>query len=109
MTKNVILYSKVGGRMIKQKTFNYLTLVLAIVTVFMAIYSYKNNTNPAGAFIMLVITVLFNYISRKYNNEHINLTKEDRESIRNNIYMDKQSKQQESVKQVNKEKMEEKK
>lgn len=67
--------------MLKQKTFNYLTLILAIITVFMVISAVQNEDKKWPCVCMLVITLCFNYVSRKYNEEIINLKRKDKEML----------------------------
>lgn len=67
--------------MLKQKTFNYITFILAIITIFMVISASKNNTSIVPCAIMLFITLVFSYISKKYNEEMLNLNKSDKEML----------------------------
>lgn len=67
--------------MSKQKTFNYITFILAIITIFMVISASKNNTSIVPCAIMLFITLVFSYISKKYNEEILNLNKSDKEML----------------------------
>lgn len=67
--------------MLKQKTFNYITFILAIITIFMVISASKNNTSIVPCAIMLFVTLVFSYISKKYNEEMLNLNKTDKEIL----------------------------
>lgn len=67
--------------MLKQKTFNYLTLILAIITIFMVVSAVKNGDKKWPCVCMLVITLCFNYVSRRYNDEIINLKRKDKEFL----------------------------
>ncbi len=67
--------------MLKQKTFNYITLILAILTIFMAISTVRNNSNRFYTVIMLLITLFFYFISKKYNNNILNLKNEDKQIL----------------------------
>ncbi|MEG1990000.1 MAG: hypothetical protein RR136_03305 [Clostridia bacterium] len=62
----------------KNKLFNYITLFFAVLTILASIYSIITKTNPILGIILLVITLVFNYISKKINDKNINLTKEDK-------------------------------
>lgn len=67
--------------MYKRQALNYITIVLAISTIGMAIYTIKTKENVIFCSIMLVITLIPNYISNKISERDINLTKEDRELL----------------------------
>lgn len=67
--------------MLKQKTFNYITLILAIITIFMVISANRNNTSIFPCVVMLVITFIFCLISKKYNDEILYMNKKDKEVI----------------------------
>ena len=70
--------------MLKQKTFNYVTLLLAILTVVLAISSNDNNkTALICCGIMLGVTLIFNIVSNKCNEDFKKLTKEDEEFLKN--------------------------
>lgn len=84
--------------MLKQKTFNYLTLILAIITVFTALFAIETKKDMIICTIMLVITIICYIISNKYNNENIKLTKEDREAIKSANYISKEEKQKNNKK-----------
>lgn len=84
--------------MLKQKAFNYLTLILATITIFMAISTVQNNYEKIYPFIMLIITVIFYIISKRYNDDIINLKKQDREMLEKIEYTMKNGR----VKKVNK-------
>ena len=81
--------------MLKQKTFNYITFILAIITIFMVISASKNNTSIVPCAIMLFVTLVFSYISKKYNEEMLNLNKNDKEIL------DKLTKEKIEKKKVN--------
>lgn len=78
--------------MLKQKAFNYLTLILAIMTLFTALFAIETKKDMVICTIMLVITIIFYLISNKYNNQNIKLTKEDREAIKSANYISKEEK-----------------
>ena len=67
--------------MLIRKAFNYLTLILAIITIFMAISVYRNDESPVLCLVVLAITLISNHISRKYNEAGINLNKKDKELL----------------------------
>ena len=68
--------------MYKKQTLNYITIVLAISTIGMAIYSVKTRENIIWCSIMIIITVISNYISNKINDKDINLTDKDKEMLK---------------------------
>ncbi len=74
--------------MIKQKVFNYLTLIFAIITILLAINVSSNNVNPIYCIISLITTLLINFFSRKFNNENVDLTQKDREFLKNGRYIE---------------------
>jgi hypothetical protein len=82
--------------MLKQKAFNYLTLILAIMTLFTALFAIETKKDMVICTIMLVITIIFYLISNKYNNQNIKLTKEDREAIKSANYISKEEKKKKS-------------
>lgn len=82
--------------MLKQKAFNYLTLILAIMTLFTALFAIETKKDMVICTIMLVITIIFYLISNKYNNQNIKLTKEDREAIKFANYISKEEKKKKS-------------
>ena len=82
--------------MLKQKAFNYLTLILAIMTLFTVLFAIETKKDMVICTIMLVITIIFYLISNKYNNQNIKLTKEDREAIKSANYISKEEKKKKS-------------
>ena len=82
--------------MLKQKAFNYLTLILAIMTLFTALFAIETKKDMVICTIMLVITIIFYLISNKYNNQNIKLKKEDREAIKSANYISKEEKKNKS-------------
>lgn len=67
--------------MLKQKTFNYITLILAIITIFMVVSASQNNDSKWPCILMLVITLFFSYMSRKYNDEILYMNKKDKKAL----------------------------
>ncbi len=67
--------------MLKQKAFNYLTLILAIITIFMTISAVQNEDKKWPCVCMLIVTLCFNYISKRYNEQIINLKRKDKEKL----------------------------
>lgn len=65
-----------------QKFFNYFTLILAICTIGLCIYTVIKKTNPGACIILMSITIIFNTISRIYNNRNVDLKKEDLEMLK---------------------------
>ena len=73
--------------MVKQKFFNYLTIILALITIILAINTCNNDLNPIFCTTMLIITFVISFFSRKFNNENVNLTDKDREFLKNAKYI----------------------
>lgn len=65
-----------------QQFFNYLTLVLAVITVGLCIYAIIEKQRLYICFTFMIITILVNEISRIYNKQNMNLTKEDEEILK---------------------------
>lgn len=68
--------------MLKQQTFNYITLTLALITIIMAIYTVTNDNNRIPCAIMLAITILFHFISKRFNEDSVKLKQEEREVLK---------------------------
>lgn len=66
-----------------QKFFNYITLVLAVITVISCIYVIIAKKSAFICLILLILTLIFNSISRVYNDKNMDLTKEDKELLEN--------------------------
>lgn len=66
-----------------QKIFNYITLILAVITILSCAYVVITKSSSFICLILLILTLIFNAISRVYNNKNINLTKEDKEFLNN--------------------------
>ena len=73
--------------MLKQKAFNYITLIFAVITIFMAIFASHNNNFIWSCVLMLGITLFFSYISRKYNDEMLYMNKKDKEALEKMEYV----------------------
>lgn len=69
--------------MLKQKIFNYVTLLLASLTILIAISSKNNNTVLICCSVMISVTLIFNIVSNKCNEDFKKLTKEDEEFLKN--------------------------
>lgn len=67
--------------MYKRQTLNYITIILAISTIGMAIYTVKTRENIIWCSIMIIITLISNYISNKINEKDIKLTEKDKEML----------------------------
>ncbi|MEG2645950.1 MAG: hypothetical protein RSA08_02845 [Clostridia bacterium] len=67
----------------KEKFLNYLSLILAVITIILAMYSYvtKRSIFPSG--ILLILTLTISSISRYMNDKSINLNKKDMENLEN--------------------------
>jgi len=67
--------------MYKRQALNYITIVLAVSTIGMAIYTIKTKENILICTIMMIITVITNYISNKFSDSVTNLNKKDKELL----------------------------
>lgn len=67
--------------MLKQKTFNYITFILAVITIFMVVSTSRNNGSIWPCVVMLVITFIFSVLSRRYNDEMLYMNKKDKEAL----------------------------
>lgn len=67
--------------MYKRQALNYITIIFAISTIGMAVYVVKTKENVIWCSIMLIITLISNFISNKLNEKDINLTKGDKELL----------------------------
>lgn len=76
-----------------QQFFNYLTLILAVITVSLSIYCIIEKRRMYICFSLMILTLVFNGISRVYNEKIMNLTKDDKKML---------SKLKEEVKKSNK-------
>ena len=59
--------------MYKRKLLNYITIICAISTVGMALYSSRTIKNNIMCFVMLIITITVNYFSNKCNEKDIEI------------------------------------
>ena len=67
--------------MLKQKTFNYITLILAIITIFMVLSASRNNDSIWPCVLMLAVTIFFSLISKKCNDEILYNNKKEKELL----------------------------
>jgi len=68
----------------RAQIFNYLTLILAIGTIFFSILSIANKVNAGISIILMCFMLIFNYISRKMNRKE-NIHAKDEKSVVSNI------------------------
>ena len=68
--------------MYKKQTLNYITIVLAISTIGMAIDTVKTKENIIWCTVMIILTLISNYISNRVNDKDINLTDKDKEMLK---------------------------
>jgi len=74
--------------MYKRQALNYITIVLAISTIGMAIYNIRTKENIIWCVCFLCLTLVVNYISNKENEKDIEIKKEDKEFL-NEIFKSK--------------------
>ena len=68
----------------RSQIFNYVTLVLAIGTICLAIWSIITKFNPIYSVILMCVMLIVNYISKKENQKE-NIHAKDQESGVSNI------------------------
>ena len=64
-----------------QQFFNYITLILAVITVVVCMYSIIEKRRMYIFFSLMILTLIFNGISRVYNEKIMNLTKDDKKML----------------------------
>ena len=74
----------------KSSVFNYLTLILAICTICVAIWTIVTRSNTGFSVILMTFMLISYGISRKFNEDDSKLTKKD-EEILNNLKIKRQS------------------
>ena len=67
--------------MYKRQVLNYITIVCAVSTIGMAVYTIKSKKDIVLCTIMFVITIIFNIISNKCSMKDVELTKSDKELL----------------------------
>lgn len=67
----------------KSQVFNYITLILAILTILTSIWSIIKNTNPLLSISSMCAMLVFYFISKKINEKEIMLTKNEKEFLSN--------------------------
>lgn len=67
--------------MYKRQALNYITIVCAISTIGMAIYTIHSKKDVVLCTIMLLITLVVHVISKHYQEKDSKLTKEDQELL----------------------------
>jgi amino acid permease len=70
-------------KMSKRQVLNYITIIFSVSTISMAIYSVHTKKDVILCTIMLIITIILNWISNIYVKKEINLTKKDKEALDN--------------------------
>jgi len=74
----------------KSSVFNYLTLILSVCTICVAIWTIVTRTNTGFSVILMILTLISYGVSRKINEDGSKLTKKD-EEILNNLKTIRQS------------------
>ncbi len=69
----------------KSSIINYITLILAIVTIGSVFYTIYFKLNKIYVVLFLVLTIIFSLLSRKVNERETNLSKKDREEIERSL------------------------
>ena len=68
--------------MYERKFLNYVTIVVAISTIGMAMYTIKTKENVLVCTIMLIVTLILNFVSNKCSDSYTDLTKKDKEFLK---------------------------
>lgn len=63
--------------MIKEKIFNYLSLILALITIVSAFYSYFTGSGLLISSLLLILTLIISSISRYLNEKKIKFDKKE--------------------------------
>lgn len=69
----------------KSSIINYITLILAILTIGCAFYTICFKLNKVYSILLLILTLVFSVMSRKINEGETNLSKKDREEIEKSL------------------------
>lgn len=69
----------------KSSIINYITLILAIITIVSVFYTIYFELNKIYSVLLLILTLLFSFMSRKINESEMNLKKEDREELERSL------------------------
>lgn len=69
----------------KSSIINYITLILAIITIGVAFYTIYFKLNKIYSILFLVLTLVFSIMSRKINENEINLKDEDKKEIEKSL------------------------
>ncbi len=65
----------------KSSIISYITLILAILTIALVFYTVYFNLNRIYSILLLILTLVFNIMGRKINENEMNLKKEDKEEL----------------------------
>lgn len=69
----------------KSSIINYITLILAIITIGCVFYTIFFKLNKIYSILLLVLTLVFSIMSRKINESETNLSRKDREEIKKSL------------------------
>lgn len=69
----------------KSSIINYITLILAIITIGSAFYTIYFHLDKIYSILLLILTLIFSIISRSINESEINLSTKDREEINKSL------------------------
>lgn len=69
----------------KSNIINYITLILAIITIGCVFYTICFKLNKIYSILLLILTLVFSIMSRKINESETNLSKKDREEIEKSL------------------------
>lgn len=69
----------------KSSIINYITLILAIVTIGSVFYTIYFKWDKIYVVLFLILTIVFSILSRKVNERETNLSNKDREEIERSL------------------------
>lgn len=69
----------------KSSIINYITLILAIVTIGSVFYTIYFKWDKIYVVLFLILTIVFSILSRKINESETNLSRKDREEIKKSL------------------------
>lgn len=69
----------------KSSIVNYITLILAIITIGVSFYTIYFKLNSIYSILFLILTLVFSIMSRKINENELNLKDEDKKELEKSL------------------------
>lgn len=69
----------------KSSIVNYITLILAIITIGVSFYTIYFKLNNIYSILFLILTLVFSIMSRKINENELNLKDEDKKELEKSL------------------------